>query len=55
MITRGDCILPRNIYFRDQYLLHAAHLGHAQAIITLFDLLKEKYDFRYRVLRRKLY
>ncbi|MDA3482321.1 sel1 repeat family protein [Acinetobacter baumannii] len=39
---RGDCILPRNIYFRDQYLLHAAHLGHAQAIITLFDLLKRK-------------
>ncbi|WP_343620080.1 sel1 repeat family protein [Acinetobacter proteolyticus] len=37
---RGDCMLPLNIYYRDQYLLRAARLGHTQAIIMLFSLMR---------------
>lgn len=37
---RGDCMLPLNLYYRDQYLLRAARLGHTQAIIMLFSLMR---------------
>ncbi|MCU4581660.1 sel1 repeat family protein [Acinetobacter gyllenbergii] len=39
---RGDCMLPPNMYYRDQYWLRAARLGHTQAITMLFDLFKRK-------------